>query len=215
MAETIIKERSWQAEKSENTRNAVMEATVRCYIDHGYTNTTVTKIAEHAGVSRGAMMHHFDDRREIISASVKYLTKRRLDEFRNLMGSAAISNRDVVNEENIRSTVNALWKFFHIPSYIAFQELLLAARTDPELAEAVTPAQKELDQRITESIRAMFPVWEAIEPVREVITDLLFYTLQGMAISKITNKSQPRVQNLLELLVRETCNLYERSVAGS
>ena len=206
---------SWQAEKSEKTRTTVMEATIQCFVKIGYTNTTVTKIAEEAGVSRGAMMHHFSDRFDIIKASVEFLTERRLEEFRKLVSEGSIDGGHTVNEDNLRVTINALWKFFHKPSYIAFQELLVAARTDSELAKVMTPAQKDLDSRITDSIDSMFPAWDAIESTREVITDLLFYTLQGMAISKINNKKQARVQNLLDLLVNEAYELFLRSKAQS
>ena len=49
----------WQAEKSALTRQAILEAAVRCFVQHGYTNTTTAMIAEEGDVSRGAMMHHF------------------------------------------------------------------------------------------------------------------------------------------------------------
>jgi AcrR family transcriptional regulator len=214
MAISTRKEGSWQAEKSEKTRTAVMEATIQCFIDLGYTNTTVTKIADTAGVSRGAMMHHFDSRFDIIKASVHYLTDKRLAEFRKLITEAqGDTGGNEVNEENLHTTVNAMWKFFHLPSYTAFQELLIAARSDSELSKVMTPAQKEFDSRITNSIRALFPAWENLKPTQEVLTDLFFYTLQGMAISKITNKKQTRVKNLLDLLVQQA--LYEYKQASS
>ena len=214
MAISTRKEGSWQAEKSEKTRTAVMEATIQCFIDLGYTNTTVTKIADTAGVSRGAMMHHFDSRFDIIKASVHYLTDKRLAEFRELITEAqGDTGGNEVNEETLHTTVNAMWKFFHLPSYIAFQELLIAARSDSELSKVMTPAQKEFDSRITNSIRALFPAWENLKPTQEVLTDLFFYTLQGMAISKITNKKQTRVKNLLDLLVQQA--LYEYKKARS
>ena len=52
-------EKGWQAEKSAMTRSAILEATIQCLLELGYANTTTALIANYAGVSRGAMMHHF------------------------------------------------------------------------------------------------------------------------------------------------------------
>ena len=56
----------WQAEKSALTRQAILEAAVRCFVQHGYTNTTTAMIAEEGDVSRGAMMHHFSSRASVM-----------------------------------------------------------------------------------------------------------------------------------------------------
>ena len=44
----------WQAEKSALTRQAILEAAVRCFVEHGYANTTTAMISDEASVSRGA-----------------------------------------------------------------------------------------------------------------------------------------------------------------
>ena len=203
---------TWQAEKSEITRNAIMEATLKCYIDFGYANTTVTKIAETARVSRGAMMHHFEDRQSIIGASVTYLTEKRQKEFESLIIKAQVADGTIVTEKLLKLTTSLLWKFFHSPNYVAFQELVMAARTDPELAKILRPAQKDLDNRIADSIRSIFPAWREIESTRELITDLYFYTLQGLAMNNLTQKNEPRVQKLLDHLVQEALYEYNKSI---
>ena len=60
----------WQAEKSALTRQAILEAAVRCFVEHGYANTTTAMIADEASVSRGAMMHHFPSRAAVMNAVV-------------------------------------------------------------------------------------------------------------------------------------------------
>ena len=75
----------WQAEKSALTRQAILEAAVRCFVEHGYANTTTAMIADEANVSRGAMMHHFPSRSAVMTAVVGYLHARRLNEYRALM----------------------------------------------------------------------------------------------------------------------------------
>ena len=55
----------WQAQKSAATRNLIVEAAIRCFVDLGYAQTTTTAIAEKAGLSRGAMLHHFPSKIDI------------------------------------------------------------------------------------------------------------------------------------------------------
>ena len=64
---------SWQAQKSAMTRDRILDATINCFINLGYTNVTTAKVASTAGVSRGAMLHHFPSKTELIQAAVEYL----------------------------------------------------------------------------------------------------------------------------------------------
>ncbi len=64
---------SWQAQKSAMTRDRILDAAIQCFISLGYTNVTTAKVASSAGVSRGAMLHHFPSKTELIQSAVEYL----------------------------------------------------------------------------------------------------------------------------------------------
>ncbi len=51
MAPELTRQR--QADRSRETRRKLMEATVDCLVEHGWSGTTTTLVAERAGVSRG------------------------------------------------------------------------------------------------------------------------------------------------------------------
>lgn len=72
---------SWQAQKSAMTRDRILEAAISCFINLGYTNVTTAKVASTAGVSRGAMLHHFPSKTELIQAAVEYLHDRLLEDY--------------------------------------------------------------------------------------------------------------------------------------
>jgi AcrR family transcriptional regulator len=63
---------SWQAQKSAMTRDRILDAAISCFINLGYTNVTTAKVASSAGVSRGAMLHHFPSKTELIQARQEY-----------------------------------------------------------------------------------------------------------------------------------------------
>jgi len=202
-----------QARKSRETKKAILEATIRCFIDYGYLHTTLTRIADYANVSRGAMSHHFESRKDVISSAVAYLYEKRLREYEKLIAAATrgFSNRpDVaVTRAGLEQTVRALWKYFNLPSYRAHTELYVAARTNHELAASMEPLERQYESEIPKIIRTLFPVWAQMEEARELLSDLLLFTLKGMSMSYMHYHKQERLQNLLEHLVDDCVSVYE------
>ena len=92
---------------------------MRCFVREGYTKTTTAMIAAEAGVSRGAMMHHFSARAEVMKAVVAYLHERRLDEYRELMTANEISEN--ISREDIRRSVKAAWTYHNLPTFVAYR----------------------------------------------------------------------------------------------
>ena len=71
-----------QSLKSAQTRARVIEATIRCIVKVGYANTTTPQVAAEAGLSRGAMLHHFENGAAVIKAAIVELHEKRLRAFR-------------------------------------------------------------------------------------------------------------------------------------
>ena len=63
------------------TRRRVLEAAIVCLVRDGYAATTTAGVAEVAGVSRGALMHQFQTREELVAAAVEHLAVRRREEL--------------------------------------------------------------------------------------------------------------------------------------
>ena len=55
-------------QRREATRSSIISAARECFIRDGYENTHTATILERAGVSRGAMYHHFSSKREVFEA---------------------------------------------------------------------------------------------------------------------------------------------------
>src|SRR5580765_8011560 len=66
-----------QAQRSATTRQALLDATVACLVEDGYASTTTSRVAERAGVSRGAHLHHFQTRNALVAAAMERLAERR------------------------------------------------------------------------------------------------------------------------------------------
>ena len=67
------KERRTQAERSASTRAALVAAARRLFAQRGYAEVGTEEIVREAGVTRGALYHHFDGKRELLEAVYEQL----------------------------------------------------------------------------------------------------------------------------------------------
>ena len=66
-------ERKTQAERSESTRGELIRVARELFTDPGYTETSLDTVAERAGVTKGALYHHFKNKRELFQAVFEQL----------------------------------------------------------------------------------------------------------------------------------------------
>ena len=67
-------------EEAARTRAAIMEAALSCFDRHGIANSTLDQIASAAKITKGAIYHHFEGKREILHEIREQLSLPLLDE---------------------------------------------------------------------------------------------------------------------------------------
>jgi len=196
----------WQAEKSALTRQAILEAAVRSFVEHGYANTTTAMIAEEASVSRGAMMHHFPSRSAVMNAVVGYLHVRRLNEYRALMSDIDSPDQQLTRKA-IKTSVESAWKYVNLPSFVAYQELLAAARTDKELAKAVGEVEQDFEREFLKTVRSVFPHWKQVKSL-QAAHDLVQFVMQGMGVAHRSSHREQRARRVIETVTDHLERIY-------
>lgn len=199
----------WQAEKSAMTRRSIMDAAVTCFVERGYANTTTAVIAEEAGVSRGAMMHHFPARQAVLNAVIEHLHQRRIEEYSALMKGLDNPDRRLT-KKSIRASVEAAWRYVNMPTFIAYQELQNASRTDPELREMMQSLEKEYERHYNETVKEVFPHWRDLE-ILETANDVVHFMMRGMATSHMCTRKQQRVRRVIDYLTEQLYRFYTES----
>ncbi|MCC5873821.1 MAG: TetR/AcrR family transcriptional regulator [Gammaproteobacteria bacterium] len=188
-------DKTWQQTKSEMTRTAILDAALQCFYRLGYNNTTTEKIAAEAGVSRGAMLHHFPSRIALIASAVKHLNEKRLSAYEQEETAVQDQARFTRIEEGIES----YWRQLDSWLFVVFLELQVAARTDPELHAIMVPAVAEFDSASREATRKLFPDLALSEQFNLAVSVSL-YLLEGLAVNKITRESIPLRDMVMEYL---------------
>ena len=73
--------RRTNAERSAATQARLLDATIESLVELGWAATSTTEVVRRAGVSRGAQVHHFPTKEDLVLAALDYLLERRLRAF--------------------------------------------------------------------------------------------------------------------------------------
>jgi len=186
-AATAPAARRTQQERTAVTRSRVLNATIEHLAQCGYARTTTVEVAVRAGVSRGALVHHFRTRSDLVLASLEHLCERRLAELE--AGMAALSGSD----DRVGAFVDLMWSTFNGPLFAAQLELWTAARTDPELYARLYPLERGFGKRLAQ-LCADALGRDTAGPFYE----LTKHVMRGMAVERLLKADESERLDALE-----------------
>lgn len=202
--------RRTQAERSATTREHLLNATLDCLVELGYGGTTTTVVADRAGVSRGAQLHHFPTRASLVSAAVEHLFGGLTEEYQT--GFAALPP----GSDRLREAIDLLWSMFTKPRYLAVLELYTAARTDEVLRKQVRPIAERHEANVRELARRYFPAPALCDPQGfEAALSLILDTMQGMAVSRFVHRRSTSDPERLAAMYEIAARAFDKSVSGA
>ena len=125
--------RRTQEERRRDTRESVLKAAMNVLIDEGYEKFTTTRVAQAAGISRGAQENYFRTKNELIVAATRYTLDRAAEQAR------VLAARNARAADPIEAFLANSKSFCFSPTYLALMEIVAVARRHPELAKVNTP----------------------------------------------------------------------------
>jgi AcrR family transcriptional regulator len=161
MGAVTAADRSPKQDRSRATRQRLLEAAVACLAERGWTGSTVTVVAEHAGVSRGAAQHHFPTREDLFTAAVEYVAEERSTALRSLPA------------HDRASVVAALVDLYTGPLFRAALHLWVAASNEPQLGSRVTELEARVGRETHRIAVRLLDADESRPGVRETVQGLL------------------------------------------
>ena len=136
--------RRTQQERRDSTRSTLLDAAIAVVLDSG-PSTSITEIAAHAGVSKGAVQHHFDSKSDLLAAVVtagwNELTEHSAPALHALDPPA----------DRVAALVQATWDAFRRPACQAAFMISSDPNLEPELADRLAPIFESARHRLDES----------------------------------------------------------------
>lgn len=181
--------------RSAATRKKLLDATIKSLFEVGYFQTSTVAVTERAGVSRGAMLHHFPSKADLIMAASEHIVELRRDIHADRLG------RLQTDREKFLHLIDVLWEAFETPSGIARIEIMLGARSDPEIGPQFRQLNDKLEERHKER------VWELAQRLgirdrrrTRAFVQLYAAALRGLAIDSLSPGSRPDIKAAIALL---------------
>ena len=180
-------ERVPKQDRSRATRQRLLEAAVACLAEHGWAGSTVSVVAERAGVSRGAAQHHFPTREDLFTAAVEYVAEERSTALRALFPEGAADRRAVVA---------ALVDLYTGPFFRAALHLWVAASNEDQLRDRVTELEARVGRETHRIAVELLHADESRPGVRETVQGLLDMS-RGLGLANLLTDDGERRERVV------------------
>jgi AcrR family transcriptional regulator len=191
-----------EQERSRVTRQRLMEAAVDCLVEYGWAGTTTTVVAERAGVSRGAQLHHYPTRGELVVAAVQHVGRARFDEL--LAAAEALP----LGPRRTETVLTMLADLYTGPLFKAALELWVAARTDRQLHDVAAPLEGEIGRETHRVAVRLLNADESVPGVREAVQATMDF-LRGLGLADVLSDDRRRRARL----IRQWASMLDATLA--
>jgi AcrR family transcriptional regulator len=185
--------RRTQAERSGETRRVLLETAIRCLHQQGYAATTTLLVAQEAGLSRGAMLHQFPTRVDLMIFVVQSVFEEEIAIYDAKL--SAIQDP----RERLFSFPEIVWDVLSRPSGVAVLEILQGSRSDPALAERLAPIQAQIERNAL----AQMDRWYGAEgTASKAAMRLVVWAIRGLSIAQVLAPDPDEIPKSVALLRR-------------
>lgn len=185
-----------QEDRSRDAKERLLSATIDVLMRRGYNGLTTKEVASTAGLSNGALMHHYANKAELVMAA-----------------TTAVYDECIVRGQRIARTAEAVKKplegfisdslsvYFDWP-YLAALEVIVVARTDEELMGRIQPVMEYYRQTTNELWLAVFKKAGYTPKQARMILNLTLNMIRGMGINRMWRHDDEYYQTLLKEWVK-------------
>ena len=202
MTNSALKKRT-QKSRSNDTINKILTATTDTIYEVGFHNTTTSRIALKAGVSRGALLHHFPRKEILIAEAVRFMLRNEIEEIERLA-------ENVQNDRlSIDEFLDILWEHFSGPLFMTTMDYLAASRTEPLLKQELTPSSLEFNQSLDKIWQCFFATKSIADEQKRLAFTTTICLLRGMAVNSILRDDPDYFRNLLDFWKKELASILK------
>jgi len=193
------------AERSAETRGKLIDAATRMLCKSGYGATTTIAVADSAQVSRGAMLHHFPTRVDLLLAVAEHIMLEQRRVRRDYFDKVP------AGPERFFAGADISWVAQRQPSTLALLEIMMASRNDRDLRRSVAPLLSQMtEMRSTAAARLAKDLGITDKSVMIDFLHVHLAALRGLAIDLIFTQSPREIER-----ARKLFTTYEHTFARS
>jgi len=174
------------------TRALLVETGVDLLIERGYAGFTTVAVQKAAGLSRGALLHHFPTREALIAAVIGRLLETHETAAREALRHVAPDG------DRVSGAIEAMYAVMRRPAFAAQLELWTAARTDPDLRRLVAQEERRAGHDLARVVDDLFGPKLAGRPRFRSITRLTVQVLRGLALTDVLREDDASAREALD-----------------
>jgi AcrR family transcriptional regulator len=178
--------RAPQQDRSRATRQRLLEAAIECLADLGWAGSTVAVVAECAGVTRGALQHHFPTREDLFTAAIEHVAAERVAFLR-----AQQQTLPEHGPARTEAVVDMLVRMYTDQSFRAALYLWVAAATEEPLRERVVALENRVGREAHRAAVSFLGADEHASGVREVVQATLDMA-RGLGLANLLTDDSAR-----------------------
>jgi len=179
-----------QQDRSRATRQRLLEAAIECLAEVGWSGSTVSVVAERAGVSRGAAQHHFPTREDLVTSAVEYVASERLAVLR----SHAVDLP--TGPGRTKAVIDMVEHMYTGPLFRAAIHVWVAASSDERLRERVVALEAHVGRETHQTALELLGVDETAPGVREAVQATLDLA-RGLGLANLLSDDSRRRARVL------------------
>lgn len=191
-----------------DARDRIVRAMIACIVRAGFEATTIEHVMAEAGLSRGSLLHQFPTRLELTVATAEHA-------MRTVMADADQRVREIPSPlERLVQYPAVMWETQTSDAGLALTDILLAARWDKALTEALLPVTSEIELQVSDELLALAQNAGLPDPSAYVPHGwLLLASTRGLIIEYKLDPSRPMILTAMKALHDDHRLLCERLLA--
>jgi len=186
-----VRRRRTQEERSADTQRRLMEATIDALHENGFARVTIVEIAERAGVSRGALMHHYATKEELVTVSVEKLLRDTTAEIRGWLDQTRSGAM------TLDGFLDNLWRMYSGRLLLVTIEHITEARHNHALRESLIPVVREFHKALNAIWREFFHGTSLSRDEVEIVLNTTTCLFRGMGVQTILRDDPAYYEALL------------------
>jgi AcrR family transcriptional regulator len=192
------------AERSAAMRGRLLEAAVACLFELGYAATTTQAVTDRAGVSRGAILHHFPTKVDLMVAVAEYAADHQNRSVR------AYLEKGPPGMPLYLALTEATWAVIIQPPATALLEVMMATRADAALAQRLPAVVEAFEARQREDVWRLAHRLGVTDRERvDAMVRLHRAAMRGLAIELNFSRNRAECEESIDLLKH-----YKRLLTG-